>query len=90
MAKEFIIFGVDSCSSSHVVNCKNNFLILGLGPPFGINGSFGSAEKKFINFTKANTKFCLNLHYDACLLMEKKQLSLKLTIKMLTLRLDFA
>ena len=51
-------------------------------------------EKKFsINFTKANTKFCLSLHYNAeivtCLLMEKKSLNLKLTIKMLTLQLSF-
>ena len=36
------------------------------GPTFGINGSFGSAEKKFsINFSKANTKLCLSLHYNA-------------------------
>ena len=32
----------------------------------GINGKFGSPEKKFsINVTKANTKFCLSLHYNA-------------------------
>ena len=32
---------------------------------FGTSGSFGSAEKKFsINFSKANTKFCLSLHYN--------------------------
>ena len=32
---------------------------------FGVNGSFGSPEKKFsINFSKANTKFCLNLCYN--------------------------
>ena len=36
---------VDSSSSSHVKNCKNSFLILGLGPTFGINGQFGSAKK---------------------------------------------
>ena len=31
-----------------------------------INGSFGSPEKRFsINFSKANTKFCLILHYNA-------------------------
>ena len=35
------------------------------GPTFGINGSFDSAEKKFsISFSKANTKFCLSLHYN--------------------------
>ena len=32
---------------------------------FGINGSFSSPEKKFgISFSKANTKFCLRLHYN--------------------------
>ena len=38
----------------------------GVGPTFRINGSFGSPEKNFsINFSKGNTKFCLNLHYNA-------------------------
>ena len=41
-------------------------LILGEGPTYGINGSFGSPENKFnINFTKANTKFCMISHYNA-------------------------
>ena len=32
----------------------------------GINGTFGSPEKKFhINFSKGNTKFYLDLHYNA-------------------------
>ena len=36
------------------------------GPTFGIYGSFGSPEKKFsVNFSTANTKFCLSLHYNA-------------------------
>ena len=40
--------------------------MLGEGPTYGINGSFGSPEKKFsINFSKANSKFCLCLHYNA-------------------------
>ena len=40
--------------------------MLGEGPTYIINGSFGSPEKKFsINFSKANTKFCLSLHYNA-------------------------
>ena len=56
-------FGVDNSSSSHYDNRKKNFLILGEGLTYVINGSFGSPEKKFnINFTKANTKFCLRLH----------------------------
>ena len=50
-------------SSSHVENLKNNFLILGLGLTFGINGI---PKKKFgINFTKSNTNFCLSVHYNA-------------------------
>ena len=75
---------------SQVDNCKNNFLILGLGPTYGINGSFDSPEKKIsINFTKVNTKFCLNYNGDnSYLLMEKKSLNLKLTIK-ITFLLDF-
>ena len=53
--------------NSHSDNRENNnFLILGEGPTYGINGSFGSPEKKFsVNFSKANTKFCLSLHYNA-------------------------
>ena len=50
------IFGVDSNSSSHSDNDKNNFLVLGKGPT--------SPKKVNINFSKANTEFCLNLHYN--------------------------
>ena len=65
-AKNVIIFCVDNSLSSHTDNLKNNFLILGEGATFGINGSFGAPEKKFsINFSKANTTFCLSLHYNA-------------------------
>ena len=65
IAKNVIIFGVDNSSSSYVDNRKNNFLILGLDPTFEINGNFCSPEKIIsINFTKANTKFCLSLHYN--------------------------
>ena len=35
-------------------------------PTFGINGSCCSPGKRFsINFSKANTNFCLSLHYNA-------------------------
>ena len=65
-ARNVIIFGVYNISSSHSDNRKNNFLILGEGPTYDIHGSFGSPEKKFnINFTKASTKLCLSLHYNA-------------------------
>ena len=64
-AGNFVIFGVDNSSSSHDDNRKNNFLVLGEGPTYGINGTSGSPEKKFsINFSRANTKFCLSLHYN--------------------------
>ena len=39
-ARNVKIFGIDNCSSSHADNCRNDFLILGEGPTFGINGSF--------------------------------------------------
>ena len=93
-ARNVIIFGVDNKSSSHSNNHKNNFLILDEGPTSAINGSFGSSVKKFsINFTKANTKFCLSLHIlliiVICLLMEKKSLNSRLTIKTITFQLSF-
>ena len=38
--------------------------MLGEGPTFGINGSFGLVEKKFsITFSEVNKKTCLSLHY---------------------------
>ena len=62
-ARNIIIFGVDNSLSSHTDNLKNNFLLIGEGDTFRINGSFAATEKKLsINFSKANTKFCLSLH----------------------------
>ena len=52
-------------SSSHIDNHKINFLVLGEGPTYGINGSFASPEETFsINFSKAKTNFYLSLHYN--------------------------
>ena len=43
---------------------KKDILILGKGPTQGLEHTL-SAEKMYsINFTKENTKFCLNLHYN--------------------------
>ena len=57
-ARNVIIFGVDNSSSSHSDNRKNDFLILGKGSTFGINGSFGTPEKKFsINLLKELLNF---------------------------------
>ena len=47
LAKNVAIFGVDSSSSYHTDNFKNNFRLLGEGPTYGINRSFGEPEKKF-------------------------------------------
>ena len=43
-----VIFGVDDSSSSHTDNRKNNFLVWGNSPSYGINGSFGSTEKSLV------------------------------------------
>ena len=60
--RDAVIFGVDNSSSCHSGNRKNDFLILGEGPTYGINGSLGAPEKKFdIDFSKANAKLCLSL-----------------------------
>ena len=49
-----------------LTNRENNFLVLFEDPTFGINGRFGSPEKKLsITFSKGNTKFRLSLHYNA-------------------------
>ena len=65
LLKNYTIFGVNNSSSSHTGNLKSDFLILGEGPTFGINGRFGASEKKIdISFSKAKTKFFLSLHYS--------------------------
>ena len=37
--------GVDNSSSSNADNCKNNFLVLGEGQTYGINGNFGNQRR---------------------------------------------
>ena len=67
--------------------------MLGEGPTFGINGSFGSSKKKFnIDFSKANKKFCLNFHYNtdhSYLFVNGEKKGLKPTIKILTFQHNF-
>ena len=61
--RNLVIFGVDNSLSFHSDNYKNNFLILGEGPTYGINENFGLPEIKFcISFFKANTTFRFSLH----------------------------
>ena len=60
-ARNVIIFGVNSSSSSHVGKRKIKSLIVSLGSTYEINGKFGSTEKKInFNFTKSNRKFRLS------------------------------
>ena len=47
-ARNVIIFGSDNSSLSHADNLKNNFLVLGEGDTFRINGSFGAPEKSLV------------------------------------------
>ena len=63
-ARNDVIFGVSNSSSSYADNCKNNFVALGEGGTFSINGISGASEKKFsINFTKVRKKFSLSLYF---------------------------
>lgn len=56
---------VSNSSSIHTDNRKNNFILPDGGSTDDINGSVCAAETKVnINFTKANTKFSLILHYN--------------------------
>ena len=56
-ARNVVIFSVDNSLSSHTNNQKNDFLVLG--------GNHDAPEKNFsINFSKAETKFDLSLHYN--------------------------
>ena len=66
LGKNFIIFGADLNSSSHVNNKKNNILVLGTDFVQGISGTTIYAEKLYsINLTeKINEQFCLSLHYN--------------------------
>ena len=93
--KNVVTFGVDNSASSHADNLKNIFLMFGEGDTFDINGSFDALEKMFsINFSKKKPRsfawvYIITLKIVICLLMEKKSLSLKPTIAMLTFQLSF-
>ena len=46
--RNVIIFSVAHSSSYRADNRKKNVILLGEGPTLGINGSFGSPEKKVL------------------------------------------
>ena len=65
IGSDVIIFGADMSSSTNTTNNNKNILILGKGSVQGLDELSLSAEKMYsINFTKANKKFCLSLHYN--------------------------
>ena len=65
IAKNVIIFGVDTSSSNHTTNRANNIYVMGKELIQGINGTTIYAEKLFHNnFTEFGVKFALSLHYN--------------------------
>ena len=64
-ANNVVIFYVDHSSWSHTLIARITFQCFSEGPTDDINGSIGATDKKFtINFNKAETEFCLSLHYN--------------------------
>ena len=62
--KNVIIFGADMSSSAHANN-KRNILVLGKDFIQGMDNTRINAEKIYsTNFTVANKKICLSLHYN--------------------------
>ena len=74
-----IVFGVDNSSLSHADNHENNFLVLCECPTFEINGSFCSPEKGLLLMLVNQTQ---NFAWVFIIMLEKKSLILKPTIKM--------
>ena len=51
-------------SSTHIDNKKKDILVLGMGPTQGLEHTLTAEKMYSINFTAANIKFCLSLHYN--------------------------
>ena len=64
---EFLMtYDVDNSLSFHVNNGANYFFVWGERPTNDIIGSISAVENTFsIDFSKAKTKFCLNLHHKS-------------------------
>ena len=62
MGKIVIMFGADMSSSVHIDNKNKDVLILGKGPPQGVDDTTLTAEAKYpINFTQPRKRFALSL-----------------------------
>ena len=65
MARNIIIFGVNSSNSVHATNKTQNIIILGLGLTQKVNNTTIYAEKMYSpNFSVENKIFCLSLYYN--------------------------
>ena len=65
MARNIIIFGVNTSNLVHATNNTQNILILGHGLTQQINNTTIDAEKMYSpNFSAENKIFCLSLHYS--------------------------
>ena len=58
------IFGVGMSFSAHIDNKKKEILVLGIGPPQGLEHTLTTEKMYSINFTVTKKKFCLSLHYN--------------------------
>ena len=93
-ARNVINFGVVNSLLTHADIQKNKFVMLGEGPTFQFNESFDSAEKSIVlilvnhpqNFAWVRIIMVIIV---ICLLIEKKSLNFKPTIKMLNFQLNF-
>ena len=65
MARNIIIFGVNSSNSVHATDKMQNILILGHGLTQNVNNTTIYAEKMYSpNFSAEKKIFCLSLHYN--------------------------
>ena len=78
--RNVIILGANMSSYAHANNRTKNISVLGKDVMQGLENRTVYAEKLYsINFTKANTKFCLSLHCNGenNFLMVQKFINLK-------------
>ena len=67
LGRNVIIFGVDmSSSTSKIDNRKKDILILGKGPPQGLEHTLSAEKFHSINFTEQDKKFCLSKQLIVC------------------------
>ena len=61
LPRDGVVFDVNNSSSSHTDNWKNNFLVLGEGSTYGINGNFGKKKFCIVDYYLKPSKSHLNV-----------------------------